>query len=394
MARRQPPGSVGAATPDTEHWATLGCDARFVTRLARRVPHLHAWYRANSRSLPWRATREPYDIWVSEAMLQQTQVATVVPYYERWMARFPTLRDLAAADQADVLMLWEGLGYYSRARNLHRAAQMIVRDHSGAVPADIDQFRALPGVGPYTAAAVMSIAYGLDHAVVDGNVKRVLARLLALDELPTKPAVGRAIDRLAQRILPAGTASLHNQAVMELGALVCSPRAPRCDDCPLQTACRGKEAAEQYPRKPPRRSVPHHHLAVAVVEQGGRLLLYQRPEGGMLAGLWDFPAARVCDPSGGQAEPRDMAATLKSAVRERYGVVIKVGEPMAPLKHAYTHLKVTLHPRRCRYVRSGSRASEITQEYAWIDDAGRQKCALPRASQKVWQAWARDPAKG
>jgi A/G-specific adenine glycosylase len=326
-------------------------------------------------------------------MLQQTQVATVVPYYERWIARFPDLASLAAAEEGEVLLLWEGLGYYNRARNFHRAARLLVEEHGGAVPRDAEVFRALPGVGEYTTAAVQSLAFDADLAVLDGNVKRVLARLITLEQPPSVSRVHKQLAQLAQQLLPAGQgkAALHNQAMMELGARVCTPRSPSCDECPLAAPCAARAAgqAEAYPRKAPKRAVPLQQLAVAVLEdERGRLLLYERPYGGMLAGLWDLPAAVLRDEAGQAIGPEAVtdelvAAALLEALLAQHGCAAAIGEALPPVDHVYSHLRVRLHPRRCTLaaMAPADRAAETSARWLARSELGSR--ALPRATHKV-----------
>ena len=351
---------------------------RFFSGARRAVTALHAWYDASARDMPWRRTRDPYAVWVSEVMLQQTQVATVIPYYEAWMARFADVAALAAADEEAVLKQWEGLGYYSRARNLHRAARAVAEDHGGVVPDDLWAFRALPGVGPYTAAAVLSIAFGRDLAVVDGNVRRVLGRLVALEGDPRKAPWSRALDALAAELLPAGSALVHNQAVMELGALVCTPRSPGCDGCPLYGPCRARRAGdpEAYPPRAARKAVPHHHVAIGLVfDEGGRVFIDQRPYDGLLGGLWEFP--------GGKLEPGEtVEQALARELSEELGMRAEVTGALPSVDHAYSHFKVTLHPRRCRFISMDSRAAEGTP-WRWISVAELSEVAMPRANRKV-----------
>ncbi|MDY0311539.1 MAG: A/G-specific adenine glycosylase, partial [Desulfobacterales bacterium] len=264
---------------------------------------LGRWYDTHRRDLPWRRTTDPYAIWVSEVMLQQTQVATVGSYYARWLERFPTVAHLAAADLQNVLKCWEGLGYYARARNFHRAAQILVRQLGGRVPDDPVAFRALPGVGDYIAAAVLSIAFGRPLAVVDGNVKRVLARFLKIDAPANAPTAHKMFAPVAAQWLDSRDPGRFNQAVMELGALICTPRQPRCEVCPIADGCRSLAEGCQadYPRRLPRRAVPEHRLLAAVVEKGGRLLIVQRPMDGLLGGLWEFPSLPLAQGQGAEA---------------------------------------------------------------------------------------------
>jgi A/G-specific adenine glycosylase len=332
--------------------------------------------------MPWRGLRDPYAIWVSEVMLQQTQVSTVIPYFERWMARFPDVSALAAADENEVLLAWEGLGYYRRARNLQRAARQIVSVHGGQLPRDPEQFAALSGVGPYTVAAVSSIAFGEALAVLDGNVKRVLARLIALDDAVDRPQTVKSLQVLADQLL-CGDPSTHNQAMMELGAMLCLPRRPHCDVCPLRTVCAAHLTAQpqDYPRKTKRAAVPHHHLAVALVQRGDAILLYRRPYDGMLAGLWDLPMRRldVDDPSAGAL------GLARDLVREMVGLAPQSGEPLQRVRHTYTHLKVTLHPVRFQvpHRTTVARRAAEQSDYRWLEAAALAQHPLPRATQKV-----------
>ena len=328
--------------------------------------------------MPWRATRDPYAIWVSEAMLQQTQVATVIPYYARWMERFPDVAALALAEVDEVLLAWEGLGYYSRARNLHRAARIVHEEHDDVIPSEEAAFRALPGVGPYTVAAVLSIAFDRDLAVLDGNVKRVLARWVALREPVAAPGITRGLETLAQELLPTGTAALHNQAMMELGALVCTPRRPRCAECPVQRSCAAHATGdvERFPPRAARRAVPTRELAVAVVLHDERLLLYRRPYEGMLAGLWDLPAALL-------TADVEAPKVLQEHLREAFALAVEVGEALPLVDHAYTHLRVTLHPYLCRLVDGPPARAREQDDRRWITARQLAEQALPRASHKV-----------
>ena len=342
------------------------------------MPALHAWYGEVARDLPWRRTEDPYAIWISEVMLQQTQVNTVVPYFQRWLESFPTVAALASADLEEVLRAWEGLGYYSRARNLHRASRQVVQRHQGQVPDDPAAFRDLAGVGPYTAAAVQSIAFGHDLAVLDGNVKRVFARLIALEQPPGVGKVARGLDALAQALLPAGTARVHNQAMMELGALVCTPRAPRCGTCPLSPHCaaRSEGDPENFPRRPPRKAVPHHQVAVGIVaDQRGRVLIQRRPYKGLLGGLWEFP--------GGKVEPGEtVEQALRRELREEQGLHVEQVRALEPVDHAYTHFKVTLHAHTCLLKSMDPRAGE-GQPRRWVVPAELPTLPMPRGNRKI-----------
>ncbi len=312
---------------------------------------LLAWFRRGARDLPWRRTRDPYAIWVSEVMLQQTQVAAVVPYYARWMKRFPTVRALARAALDDVLKAWEGLGYYARARNLHRAARGMKR-----LPRTAAEWREVPGVGPYTAAAIASIAWGERVAVFDGNVRRVLSRLEARD-VAVPPA-------------PRGRPGDFNQALMELGQRVCTPRSPLCGKCPLAGDCLALERGEldRWPVRKPARKVPHHDVAVGVVWKAGRFYVQRRAEEGLLGGHWEFP--------GGKREAGEShEACLRREVREETGLVVDVGPRLATVPHRYSHFSVELHVFHCN-LRRGSGGRFVTLEEA-------EGLAMPAANRRI-----------
>jgi A/G-specific adenine glycosylase len=314
-------------------------------------------------------------------MLQQTQVSTVVPYFERWMAALPTVGDLAACTESTVLRLWEGLGYYSRARNLRRAAQQVVTRHDGVIPDDRDAFGALAGVGPYTVAAVLSIAFDRPLAVVDGNVRRVIARLVALERDPRPAVVANAVQALAAALLEGRAPSRHNQAMMELGALICTPRGPACGRCPVRSACRAAASAEpeRFPPRAARRPVPHQPLAVALLAHRGRLLIDRRPYGGLLAGMWDLPTVALDTRA---LEVDEMAGVLEAHLARQYGLTATVSTPLAPVDHAFTHLRVTLHPFRCRLKRASSRAA-TSRSWRWAPLGRLADYPMPRAARRV-----------
>jgi A/G-specific adenine glycosylase len=359
------------------HLEPLRLDDPALRRLRRAIPRLHRWYATARRDLPWRRTRDPYAIWISEAMLQQTQVATVIPYFERWLRALPDAATLAAADEAEVLRLWEGLGYYTRARNLRRAARVVVERHGGRLPEDPAALAALPGVGPYTAAAVLSIAFDVDLPVVDGNVRRVLSRLVALTHDPRRAPYAGSLGALAAALLRAGHAATHNQAMMELGALVCTPRAPRCPGCPLRGACRARADGqpERFPVRPPRRAVPHYEVAIGVVMRRNELFIARRPYDGLLGGLWEFPGGRI-------EVGESVEQTLRRELREELGMSVRIERSLPSIEHAYSHFTVTLHPRVCRFLRLAPRAAE-GRACLWITPDELPRYPMPRATRKV-----------
>ncbi len=276
-------------------------------------------------------------------MLQQTRVETVIPYYTRWMARFPSIRQLALASQQDVLSQWEGLGYYSRARNLHRAAQIVLEQYDGELPRDVSLLCSLPGIGRYTAGAIASIAFGLDEPLLDANVRRVLARVFAVRAPADSPLGQKKLWGLAAEHLPKSKASEYNQALMDLGATVCVPKSPRCTVCPLARLCsaRDLELQEKLPILKAKKPSPHYVVAAAVIRRRGRVLLVKRPAKGLLGGMWEFPNVRVAG---------DPKRCLASAVRSAYSIRVRGKATLGIIKHAYTHFSVTVHAITCDLV--------------------------------------------
>jgi A/G-specific adenine glycosylase len=309
------------------------------TEFARR---LLDWYGQHARQLPWRGHSDPYAVWVSEIMLQQTRVETVIPYFERWMSRFPTIQALAQGDEQEVLHTWEGLGYYSRARNLHRAAREVMSRFSGQLPASLADLESLPGIGRYTAGAIASMAFGLDAPALDGNLRRVLARVFNLDMPIRSPQGQKALEDLLAEHLPTGKAGDFNQALMDLGATLCLPRSPDCEHCPITEICRSHQLGvqEERPVMAERRAVPHYVVTAAVIQRGGQVLIAQRKPDGLLGGMWEFP--------GGKQEPgEDLADCLKREILEELSAKVIVGAELGIFRHAYTHFKVTLHAFYC-----------------------------------------------
>lgn len=291
------------------------------------------WFARFQRDLPWRRSRDPYRIWVSEVMLQQTRVETVIPYYERWFAQFPTLLDLAAAPQDQVLKAWEGLGYYSRARNLHRAVQAVAERFGGEVPDDEEAVRSLPGVGPYTAGAILSIAFNRSVPAVDGNVMRVLSRLFRIGDDIMKPKTREGMERLIRTMIPEGQASAFNQALMELGALVCTPSSPKCLACPVAEFCQAFQHGEQsaFPIKAKAKPPKEIDLVAVVIEQGGRFLVQRRPEEGLLGGLWVFPMVELT-----QGESHLHA--VHRGIQEQYDLRVLIDAHLTDVRHVFSHL--------------------------------------------------------
>jgi A/G-specific adenine glycosylase len=343
------------------------------------VVPLLGWYVQNRREMPWRSNPEPYRVWVSEIMLQQTQVASVIPYFNRFVTRFPSVAALAAAPLQEVLKAWEGLGYYSRAGHLHQAAGGLVKDHGGRLPETFEGLLALSGIGRYTAAAVASIAFGEAVPVVDGNVLRVFARFLNSDEDISKPATRDLFfDYLKKPIALSGNPSHFNQAIMELGALVCSPRNPKCAECPLHPLCQArlKGRTEELPIKAKKGAVRHETLGIGLVfDSKGRILIARRKAGGFLGGLWEFP--------GGQRQGKEsLRATAVREVREETGLTVEAGKALPPVTHTYSHFTVTLHPFICK--RLGGRARPLgSDEIVWAKLSELNRYPFPAASRKI-----------
>lgn len=320
---------------------------------------LLTWWDAGHADLPWRRTRDPYHIWVSEIMLQQTQVATVIPYYERWIARFPTVESLAAAPLDDVLKMWEGLGYYSRARNLHTAAQTVVDELDGQIPRTVKGLLELKGIGRYTAGAIASIAFDQPAPVLDGNVIRVLSRLTDLPDDTTQTATKNKLWELATELVPNTRAGDYNQALMELGQRVCRPSDPTCHTCPIASDCLARTRGTQLERpvRPPRKRTPHHDMVAGIIyREDGRFLIVQRPLDGLLGGLWGFPNGR-------STVGESYRVALARVCREDYGLEVMPEVPLPKVKHAYTHFRITLHPLRASYL-SGELPSAVN--FAWV----------------------------
>lgn len=340
---------------------------------------LLAWYTANARDLPWRRTRDPYAIWISEIMLQQTRIPTAIPYYERFLKRLPTVRRLARARLDTVLKLWEGLGYYTRARNLHRAAREIVSRFGGQMPESKDDLLALPGVGRYTAGAIASIAFDQREPLVDGNVERVLCRLFRIRGNPKDAAIRKKIWSHAEELLPEEQVGHFNQALMELGSEVCTPRAPHCMDCPLHKLCEAKQHNEQdrLPARPAGRPVPSHTVVVAVIYRNGRILIDKRRPEGLLGGLWEFP--------GGKVRPGEsLKAALRREIREELDIEIEPRRKIATVDHAYTHFRVRIHAFECKYC-AGEPHPIACDALKWVRPADLNRYAFPAANKKIIQ---------
>ena len=338
---------------------------------------LLTWYDQNARQLPWRSFPAPYRVWVSEIMLQQTRVDTVLPYFERFIARFPDIQSLAEAEQAEVFRLWEGLGYYSRARNLHNAAKVLVNEHQGEFPASIKELESLPGVGRYTAAAIASIAFNLPVAAVDGNIKRIYARLLNYHGIYGSPVFEKTIADFAQELLPSDRPGDFTQALMDLGSAVCVPRQPNCPECPLQSDCLATQNGTQneLPLKAKKAPIPHYDVCVAIIEENGKILLKKRPEKGLLAGLWEYPGGKV------ESSDESLEAALKREIEEKTGLVIRLEGKMGTYKHAYTHFKISVHAWQTTIIKSAE--SQLPPEFSWISIKDLATCPMGKVARRI-----------
>ncbi len=339
--------------------------------------HLLDWYRANKRDLPWRRTTDPYRIWISETLLQQTQVTTVIPYYERFLAHFPTVQALAAAPLDDVLKTWEGAGYYARARNLHRAAKEIVEQYGGKLPDTVDELLKLPGIGRYTAGAIASIAFSRDAPILDGNVIRVLCRYFGIREDIRDNSTRDELWELSTELVPHGEASDFNQALMDHGATICTPRKPRCLLCPVMRGCVARQEGiqEQLPVKRKKKPNPHYIIGVGIIWKRGSILIQQRKPEGLLGGLWEFP--------GGKLEPGEsLSDCVHREVKEELGIEVKVGEEFAAVDHGYTHFSITMHAFSCEYLSGRPRPVSATA-YKWVKPGELEKYAFPAANRKI-----------
>jgi A/G-specific adenine glycosylase len=330
----------------------------FAARLVR-------WHKRHGRhDLPWQGTRDPYRIWVSEIMLQQTQVSAVIPYFERFMASFPTVASLAGASSQAVMQHWSGLGYYSRARNLHAAAKIIQSGHGGSFPQSAEEIATLPGIGRSTAAAIAAFAFGERVAILDGNVKRVLCRAFGIEGFPGTSAVEKRLWALAESLAPESNIEIYIQALMDLGATVCARGKPACETCPLAGDCvanlEGRTGELPAPR--PRKTVPARSTSMLVLVHDGKVLLELRPQSGIWGGLWSLP----------EAEP---GADLEAMCGTRFGLRLDSAEPLPPVRHGFTHFTLDIQPTLCR---ADSVATALAEPgYRWFAPEDIAGAGLP-----------------
>ena len=336
------------------------------------------WFKKNGRDLPWRKTKDPYAIWVSEIMLQQTQVDTVIPYYQKFLKSFPTVHHLAKANLSKILKVWEGLGYYSRARNLHRASKIIVNHFQRKVPSNLRDLLSLPGIGRSTAGAILSFAYNKEAPILDGNVKRVLSRLFAISG--SKAKTERLLWGISEFLIPKGRSNPFNQALMDLGSMRCTPKDPQCPHCPLQNFCKGKASGdpERYPTKGSKKKIPHINAISAVIKRDGKVLLNRRPPMGLLGGLWEFPNWK--------SEGRKNRRWLTNRIRNEMGVSVNVKEPIGTFHQTFSHFKLTLHVYHCQAIdrKKGGR---------WVSFRELSLFPMSKLHRRIAQTLSKNPSK-
>ena len=303
------------------------------------------WFKKNGRDLPWRKTTNPYAIWVSEIMLQQTQVSTVIPYYQKFLKAFPTVRHLATTNLPNVLKVWEGLGYYTRARNLHRASQIVSHRFRGMIPPDLKDLLSLPGIGRSTAGAILSFAFHKDAPILDGNAKRVISRLFAVSDNRTAGKTDGRLWRISESLVPAGYSYPFNQGLMDLGSMLCTVKEPDCERCPLHKVCKARSLGkpESYPPKRIRKTIPHVESVAAVIKNDGKVLLRQRPPSGLLGALWEFPNWTIKDKKGSRLRLR-----LRNHIKKDIEITANVKEFIGTFKQTFSHFKLTLHTYHCQ----------------------------------------------
>ena len=339
---------------------------------------LLAWYDNQKRQLLWRESTDPYSIWVSEIMLQQTRVDQASPYFGKFMSRFPTVQGLADADQQEVLKYWEGLGYYSRARNLHNGAKQILDEFGGQIPATWEQLKSIKGIGDYTASAILSISFNKPYGVLDGNVIRVLSRYMNHNGDVTKSGVKKELQEFSNRIVFTERPGDFNQAIMELGATVCTPKKPKCGGCPINSHCMNAFSlnTERIPYKPTKSKVPHHKIVVGVIynPETDQVLISKRKQDAMLGGLWEFP--------GGKVKPNEnLNDAILREITEETGVLVEIKKELATIKHAYSHFKITLTAFICIYI-SGNPLPKESDEIRWVRLLEIDDYPFPKANLK------------
>ncbi|MDR8393189.1 A/G-specific adenine glycosylase [Aliifodinibius sp. S!AR15-10] len=339
---------------------------------------LLSWYDQHKRDLPWRDCGDSYKVWVSEIMLQQTRVDQATPYFHRFIERFPTVEDLAEADQQEVLKVWEGLGYYSRARHMHHAAQKVVEDFDGQLPETWDGITSLKGIGPYTASAILSIAFEKPYAVVDGNVIRVISRYFGIEDDVRRTATKNRIQELVDDLIDDERPGDFNQALMELGATVCAPSNPDCENCAVNAECVAYKTVktDEIPYKSPAKKRPHHQIGVGIIKnKDDQVLIALRPDDAMLGGLWEFPGGK-------QKDGEEIEETVVRELQEELGVQVEISKPFMKLDHAYSHFKITMHAFLCE-LQDGTPEPNSSQQVKWISIDELEDYPFPKANRRL-----------
>ena len=359
---------------------------------------LKSWYAKRARSLPWRETGEAYPIWISEIMLQQTTVTAVVPYFEKFLARFPTIHELAEAEQDDVLRHWEGLGYYSRARNIHKTAKLLVDESDGAFPRTVDELTALPGIGRYTAGAILSFAFDIPAPIVEANTLRLFSRMLAYENDPRASRGQKTLWAFAEHLLPRNDVGSFNQSIMELGSLVCTPAEPDCPNCPVQKNCQAFALGKQelIPKKPAPPKITQVVEVSVAVQRDGKFLLRQNPEGQRWAGLWDFIRFPVEDESlipesgfeSARALPRRFLNHVEKTVDEQTGLEVQIERSLAEQKHAVTRYQIRLQCLFANVESLGEFSESETQR--WVSPAEFDTYPLSTTGRKLARLLQKD----
>ncbi|MCH8126426.1 A/G-specific adenine glycosylase [candidate division KSB1 bacterium] len=335
------------------------------------------WFTNNKRELPWRDSKSPYKIWLSEIMLQQTRVDTVIPYYQKFLKKYPTIASLAKADLQGVLKTWEGLGYYSRIRNMRKAAKIIIEKYDGNFPDEYSQILKLPGIGPYTAGAICSIMFDQPRPVVDGNVIRVLARYFGIETDATTTDGKNEFWQVAEKLIPTKQPGAFNEALMELGALICTPKKPDCEFCPVRSDCVAKKSnrQEELPIRKKKLPTPHYDIGAGLIWKNDLLLITKRKEKGLLGGFWEFPGGK-------QELGENISTCVKREIEEELGIQVDVEDSFAIIKHAYTHFRITLQIYNCKWT-AGEPVCKECVDFRWVRLNELDNFPFPRANKKV-----------
>ena len=343
-----------------------------------------SWYKHNSRNLPWRTEKDPYRIWLSEVMLQQTRVSTVIPYYKKWLKRFPSIQDVANADIDDVIKEWEGLGYYSRCRNFFTACTIVVNEYRGIIPRDWSTFRSLPGVGDYTATAVLSIVFNYCSPVIDGNVCRVMARLLSYDKNVNNGILEFRLE--LEKLIDKNQPGDFNQAMMELGSLVCKKSKPECYACPISQFCKSYNdgTVEKFPIISRKKTRPHNTIVAGIIWHKKKFFIQKRPYNGLLGGLWEFPGGKV-------KKGENLSEALIREIHEETGLSVFVEKKVGSINHEYSHFSITLHLFNCR-LPNNLKKGEPSESQRWISPRTYSQYPFPKANHKLFsilesQSW-------